>query len=695
METIHATRIDGTGARARAGRATAAALACWLAAGLPCAAQTDPPPEQAPTQPGESPPTVEPAGSEVDLLFEEFDVVVTAGRVAQPVARTGVPVSVLTAEDLHHSGVTSLPMILEFVPGVDVLQIDRNRFAIGVRGLHHEFSDRTLVLMNGQNVSSPVFGGVDFFRLPTFIEDIDRVEVVRGPGGAVWGANAFNGVINIINKSPMDTKGVLLSTTLNEFGDSYTHLRAGFGNETFAGRFSTEYDDQETSEDAIAHDDFSARDFSRSRRLAFDGLYRLSAATELTFGIAHSHTERGDFPWVTYQAFEDERLDYTRAYAKVSHEFSDDARAYIQWYGAFEDVNRPSMWRYGSVDNTLDAQLDFKAGEHHEWTLGANVRVVSIDADRDRIERSLADSLFNEQWAGAFVSDRWRAADGITIESQIRADWYSGTTWDWSGRVSALFDLDADAKHVLRLSGAKAFRAPQIALRELELHRQLLPDPPFPPDTYGVQLDPAGRLENEEIWSLEAGYSGHLADHLTVGVNSYVQWYKDLTGARLPDDPFGAGRTVVELDNLGNATAAGIEPELTLTGTRGRLSIWYALNQFDLSGTPDQNARAFLPAEHKLGARGRYAIVDGLTVNANYRYTSPTPGDNTGTDSVPESHRFDLNLTLDLPQRHGEIMLGVTDLFDDTRMAVESIGANDAAFETPGRTLFARLQLRF
>ncbi|HZW10823.1 MAG TPA: TonB-dependent receptor [Phycisphaerales bacterium] len=632
--------------------------------------------------------------SDVDLLFEEFDVVVTAGRVAQPVTRTSVPVSVLTGDDLHYSGAPSIPLILDFVPGMDVLQVDRNRIAYGVRGLHHEFSDRTLVLLDGRSVSNPVFGGADLLSVPTFMEDIERIEVVRGPGGAVWGANAFNGVINIINKDPRDTKGFLLSTTLNEYGDTYNHARIGFGAGAFSARFSAAYDDQESSDDAVANDDFDSEDFARSRRFALDGVHELDPETDLSFGIRHAHTDRGSFPFVMFNPGDDERVDYTRAYAKLSHEFSDGASAYVQWYGTFEDVNRPSMWRSGSIDNTLDAQLDLRAGERHELTMGANVRVVSIDVERDSPEQIFATGDHDEQWAGGFVSDRWRAADRLTVETQLRADWYSETSLDWSGRVSALIDLDRDAHHVLRFSGAKAFRAPQLSLRELELNRTLLPSPPFPPDTYGLHIPAAHDLDNEQIWSLEAGYTGRLAEGVTAGVNGYAQWYDDLTGLSPAPDPFGAGRQVFDFTNVGGATAAGIEPELTFTCERGRLSLWYALNDFDMTADAP-NARALAPAEHEFGLRSRYSITERLTGSLNYAYSSPTEGDPLGAPDVPEYHRLDLTLAAKLFESRGELMVGVLDVFDETALAVNSTGAESSVVETPGRTLFVRLQVRF
>jgi outer membrane cobalamin receptor len=100
-------------------------------------------------------------GDSIDLLFEDFDIVISASRSAQTSNLAPVPVSILSSDDIHYSGVGELPELFAFVPGFDALQLDKNRWSLGVRGLHQTFSDRTLFLMNGRNVSSPVHGGVD------------------------------------------------------------------------------------------------------------------------------------------------------------------------------------------------------------------------------------------------------------------------------------------------------------------------------------------------------------------------------------------------------------------------------------------------------------------------------------------------------------------------------------------------------
>jgi len=128
--------------------------------------------------------------------------VVTASKKAQPVWDVPASVYVITAEDIHRMGATSIPEVLRLVPGVHVGIIDASKWSVAVRGFNGRYSNKLLVLMDGRSVYTPFFSGVYWdAQPPLFMEDIERIEVIRGPGAALWGANAVNGVINIITKS--------------------------------------------------------------------------------------------------------------------------------------------------------------------------------------------------------------------------------------------------------------------------------------------------------------------------------------------------------------------------------------------------------------------------------------------------------------------------------------------------------------
>jgi len=136
-------------------------------------------------------------------------------------------VFVITGDDMRRWGVTNIPDALRMVPGLHVARIDANKWAITARGFNSRFANKLLVLLDGRSVYTPLFAGVYWDTLDTPIDDIDRIEVIRGPGGTLWGANAVNGVINIITKSADKTQGTLISAGVGDETRQLTTLRYG------------------------------------------------------------------------------------------------------------------------------------------------------------------------------------------------------------------------------------------------------------------------------------------------------------------------------------------------------------------------------------------------------------------------------------------------------------------------------------
>lgn len=143
-----------------------------------------------------------------DLMQVEVSSV---SKKERSLAQTAAAIFVISQEDIARSGATSIPDLLRMVPGMDVAQINSNAWATSARGFNERFGNELLVMIDGRTVYVPTFGGVFWEVIDLPLEDIDRIEVVRGPGGSVWGANAVNGVINILTKSAASTHGVLTS----------------------------------------------------------------------------------------------------------------------------------------------------------------------------------------------------------------------------------------------------------------------------------------------------------------------------------------------------------------------------------------------------------------------------------------------------------------------------------------------------
>ena len=143
-----------------------------------------------------------------DLMNME---VTSVSKKEQTLSNTAAAVYVISKEDIRRSGATNIPDLLRMVPGVEVAQIDASEWAVSIRGFNSDFSNKVLVLIDGRSIYADSFSGVYWDQVRVPVENIERIEVIRGPGGTVWGANAVNGVINIITKSAADTKGLTMS----------------------------------------------------------------------------------------------------------------------------------------------------------------------------------------------------------------------------------------------------------------------------------------------------------------------------------------------------------------------------------------------------------------------------------------------------------------------------------------------------
>jgi iron complex outermembrane receptor protein len=157
--------------------------------------------------------------------------VTTTSKEPVKASETPAAIYVITQEDIRRSGATSIPEVLRLAPGIEVARIDSNTWSVGVRGFGSAVSRSVLVLIDGRSVYTPLFAGVWWQVQDTLLEDIERIEVIRGPGGTIWGANAVNGVINIITKNARDSHGVFVSTGGGSLDQGFLSFRYGGGND--------------------------------------------------------------------------------------------------------------------------------------------------------------------------------------------------------------------------------------------------------------------------------------------------------------------------------------------------------------------------------------------------------------------------------------------------------------------------------
>jgi outer membrane receptor for ferrienterochelin and colicin len=648
-------------------------------------------------------------GNLIDAPLEELmeiPVVVSASRQAQKSGQASAAVSVITAEDIHYSGATNIPEILQFVPGVDVQRLDRQRYIVGVRGLLGTYSDRTLVLIDGRPAMDPIFGTTYWENLPIMMEDIERIEVVRGPAGAAWGANAFTGVINIITKKPSSLQGGLASTTVSQFGDTSTQLRYAQTEGQWSWKVSGGYDDVKDSETAGAgkyisgqpalnslmrFNGFEARDWGRYGKFDTQAEYRQDKQTRWSFGAAHSSGQQGDYEFIGVFPQRNILTEYTRMFARMDYEFDKDTTAYIQWFGDYMNRHcRVVTDKTTYMENDLEGQFTFKPADDHTVSVGGNLRWNRMTArnhsSTDEIE--FDKSRYDEYWAGLFMMDRWAVTDRFTLEGQVRLDNYSETKTDWSARMTALYALDDKNDHTLRASFARSFRSPSVATRTASSSYLQVP---YLGGLFIAEPPADKTLKNEGTYSLEAGYTGRLAESLTLDIDAYYQRMEDLIGVRNSTNMFGV--TTSRLQNVNGADSWGGETSLTWRCQAGKISGWYAYNVMKTDES-NQLLRALPPSTQKTGLTARWYLDKDWTFNTNYVFQNGIQVRNNSVLDLHNSNQLDLTLSRKIADGKGELMVGVADVLNKTVHAVTDTGSF-TGLETPGRTVFARLQLTF
>src|SRR5947209_8144524 len=155
-----------------------------------------------------------------DLM--NLELVTTVSKRPEKLSEAASAIQVVTQEDIRRSGATSIPEALRLAPNLEVAQVDSRQWAISARGFNNTLANKLLVMIDGRAIYTPLYAGVFWEVQNVLLEDVDRIEVVSGPGGTLWGANAVNGVINIITRSAKDTQGLLVTggggSLLQDFG---------------------------------------------------------------------------------------------------------------------------------------------------------------------------------------------------------------------------------------------------------------------------------------------------------------------------------------------------------------------------------------------------------------------------------------------------------------------------------------------
>ena len=457
----------------------------------------------------------------------------------------------LTQDDIRRSGATSIPEALRWVPGVEVAHIDSSIWAITSRGFNDRFGNKLLVLIDGRSVYTPLFAGVYWDVQDLMLEDIDRIEVIRGPGGTLWGANAVNGVINIITKKAIDTQGVLVSTGAGTEERGFAEGRYGgkFGDNTHY-RIYGKYFDREKFDDGAGN---AADDWDTGR-----GGFRLDSELadkhELTvsgdyYGGRRDNTQVEPTLAAPYLTSFVARSDVTggNLLGRWTYEASEDLSFKLQAY--YDNTVRDDD-QFREVRNTVDLewQNDIRLFERNQLTWGLGYRWTSDDISNEFTTSFDPDNRNTSLFSG-FVQNELALFDDrlhLTVGTKIEHNHYTGWEFQPSGR--ALWK-PAD-RHAVWAAISRAVRTPSRAENDVILNTAVLPPgvappgfpaPPNPLVPTVIQMLGDSGYDSEDLLAYELGYRTQLHDSLSLDIATYYNDYNNLRTVTLdpnaPVDP--------------------------------------------------------------------------------------------------------------------------------------------------------------
>jgi len=578
------------------------------------------------------------ATKSLEAVYEEE--VVSASRQATSPLDAPVSTQILTAEDIRMSGVTNLPDLLRRVAGVEVMQMGSGNHNIGIRGFNARMNNKVLVLVDGRSVYMDFLGATFWRTLDVNLADVERIEVVRGPGSTLYGANAFSGVINIITKPRGERSaefGVIGGMGRTIQGNiRYSDRIRTVGYSLSVGyeqtdRFELEYDPERVDlESRITDPQLAVRALRVNGGLNWlprrDTQFALSGGVSSAFqdfyaiGLLRNMNVDGVFPWV--------RLD-------VRHKGL-NARAF---WNHFDTTAGPNWHAPGTLDslfthvqaNTIDVEAsyggDVELGVPHHITVGAGFRVKTIDWD-------YLDEAHTERHLNGFVEDRItlvqgpKGGDGLDAVLGFRFDQHPLVGFTPSPRAALV--IKPTPRMAIRASAGTAFRIPTFMESYLALR--------VPGPLTGVELITFGNtgLQPELIRSVELGFRYEGSDYFMFDVAGYYQRVSDLIAlgdvTSTPDlglDPQQPDRFVVGTSQFENEDTVfsgfGVEPALHVFPVTGLdLSVNYAFNYLvDL----DLGTRDARTPMHKVNAgiqyRSPFLLDFGVDLHWVSRYTIP------------------------------------------------------------------------
>jgi iron complex outermembrane receptor protein len=584
---------------------------------------------------------------------------------------TPAAIDVVTQEDIRRSGVTSIPEALRMAPGVEVARINSNQWAIGIRGFTSRLSRSILVLIDGRSVYNPLFAGVYWEVQDLLLEDIERIEVIRGPGGVIWGANAVNGVVNIITKHSKETQGGLVTLGAGTEERRFDGVRyGGRSGENLHYRVYAKY----FNRDAAFHPDGVDFDDWRMGQAGF--------RTDLDLTNRDAFTLQGDF--YTGEAGQRTRFGiYTPPFSQTVVRDADlsGGNLLFNWRHTQSERSDWSLKLY--YDRTsrdeanfeedrdtfdVDFQNRLRLFNRQELTWGLGYRLISDETSGVEtvvfVPAARTDDLYTAflQYTMAFLSEEQLV---ITLGSKFEQNDYSGFEFQPSGRVL----WKATPNQTVWSAVTRAVRTPSRLEHDLELSGVLNPAT----NTFGRTIADKS-FDSEEVLAYEIGYRIHPISRLIVSTTTFYNQYSNLLTLEAGTTPFtepappGPDRTVIPFfwGNRMDGHTYGVELMSDWKAREGwRINFTYTFLQIDMSAEPgtfnpmnsEESIEGSSP-HHQAGLLSMIDLPGNLAFDWFLRYVDRLPA-----QEVKRYYNLDLRLGWH-PRDHVELSVVGQNLLD-------------------------------
>ena len=614
------------------------------------------------------------------LYFSDLPVVLSATRLEQPIQDTPASISVIDQEMIRASGAVEIVDLLRLVPGFVIGYHSGSKFTATYHGMSDQFARDMQVLIDGRSVYDPVFGGVPWSDLPLNIDDIQRIEVIRGPNAAAYGSNAFSGVINFITIHPSRLPTLTARSIIGENHTRNLTLRHAHSSEKMDYTISVNYDE---------NSGFDSRDSDSSdtRWVNLRGNYELTTDQYLHFSAGYSNATREDGflsddvqpPRDTAHRYNYQQMEWRKLLSPGNEYSLKLYHNYFQIDDSFAlDVPVPEYLQPVEMGFGFDSHR-YDAEFQHKYQWDDDLRLawgIGLRRDMGKSIWTLhEDDYISRNQARAFINAE-KKYDRYTLNYGGMYEKYEQQKGLLSPRFAVNYHVDNN--NTFRFSASRAYRMPTIYESNANI-MIVAGDPAFDFLQYVLTTDD---LEPERIDAFEIGYIATIPEfHLTLDAKLYKEKITNiishLHNANIPD-PFPVPELKTgaeEYINNGHADIKGIEIELGWKPTK-RLSIHSGINISRLDGQrirkidelnePHYRYFKYQTPEASFNLLGSYQLGHGVLLSAAHYFSDKIYWQGDG-DDTPSYHRTDIRLSkeFEFSDVNGEVSLTLQNIGGD------------------------------